>query len=62
MLFVGMSYLIILLRDYRHDTFLKNRSYRDDALLFFFQFVTSPVNDNVHLFIWGILMWIKVFH
>jgi len=31
LLFIGMAYLIILLRDYRHDTFLKQRSYFEDS-------------------------------
>lgn len=35
MLFVGMAYLSILLRDYRDDTFIKDRSYRDEAITFF---------------------------
>jgi hypothetical protein len=62
MLFVGMAYLIILLRDYRYDTFLKERSYRDEAIVFYKQYVVSVVNENVILFIYGTLLWIKVFH
>ena len=62
MLFIGMAYLSILLRDYRYDTFLKDRSYRDEAITFFVQYVESPVNENVILFIYGTLLWIKTFH
>ena len=45
MLFVGMAYLIILLRDYRYNTFLADRTYRDDAILFFYQYTDSPVKE-----------------
>ena len=62
MLFVGMAYLIILLRDWRYDTFLKERTYRAEAIFFFNQYVASPVNENVLLFVYGTLLWIKVFH
>ena len=61
-LFVGMAYLIILLRDYRYDTFLKSRSYQDESIVFFRQYVESPVNENVILFVYGTLLWIKTFH
>jgi hypothetical protein len=62
LLFIGMSYLIILLRDYRYDTFVKERSKRDEAIVFYRQFIESPVNDNLHLFIYGACLWIKCFH
>lgn len=62
MLFVGMAYLIILFRDYRYDTFLKQRDYIDEAIVFYEQYVASPVNENIILFIYGTLLWIKVFH
>ena len=40
-----MAYLIILLRDYRYNTFLATRNYRDDAVLFFYQYTDSPVKE-----------------
>lgn len=57
-----MAYLIILLRDYRYDTFLPDRDYRGDAILFYRQYVESPVNENAILFVYGTLLWIKCFH
>jgi hypothetical protein len=62
LLFIGMAYLIILLRDYRYDTFLKQRTYRADSIIFFTQYCESPVNENVILFIYGTLLWVKTFH
>jgi hypothetical protein len=62
MLFVGMAYLSILLRDYRDNTFLVKRTYHDEAVYFFNNYITSPVNENVILFIYGTLLWIKAFH
>lgn len=62
MLFVGMAYLIILLRDYRNDTFLAKRTYTDEAIVFYKNYIQSVVNENVILFIYGTLLWIKAFH
>lgn len=61
-LFVGMSYLIIILRDYRYDTFLKDQSLEEEAQIYFRQYVGSPVNEALLLFIAGTLLWIKAFH
>ena len=56
-----MAYLTILLRDYRYDTFLQSASYEDESILFFKQYVGSPVNENALLCIMGTLFWIKAF-
>ena len=60
-LLISMAYLTILLRDYRYNTFLPNTTYTDESLLFFKQYIESPVNENALLCIMGTLYWIKAF-
>jgi hypothetical protein len=58
---VEMAYLSILLRDYRYDTFLKIRTEQETVRVFYDNYISSPVNENIILLILGILFWIKAF-
>ena len=60
-LLISMAYLIILLRDYRYNTFLPDETTQYNSLLFYVQYIGSPVNENALLFIMGTLFWIKGF-
>ena len=60
-LFATMAYLIILLRDYRHGTFLSKPEPVPEARQYFRQYVESPVNENMVLFIVGTFLWMKAF-
>lgn len=55
----GTSYLVIILRDYRYDTFLKQYSTEEEAKIYFDNYVSSPVFENLLLFIIGVLFWVK---
>lgn len=56
---MGTTYLVIILRDYRYDTFLKGHSVEDEAKIYFDNYVASPVFENMILFAIGLLFWIK---
>ena len=55
----GTVYLIIILRDYRYDTFLKSYSTEEEAKIYFDNYTTSPVFENLLLVIIGVLFWVK---
>ena len=59
LLLCGTSYLVIILRDYRHDTFLKAWSAEAEAKIYFDNYVESPVKENVLLFVVATLLWAK---
>ena len=56
---LGTSYLVIILRDYRYDTFLKDWTPEEEAKIYFDNYMESPVEENYILFIIGFLLWIK---
>ena len=58
-LFCGMTYLIIILKDYRYDTFLTNPGPIEEAIIYYRNYTSSPVNENMLLFIIGFLLWLK---
>ena len=60
-LFATMSYLIILLRDYRYGTFLSKPEPIEEARIYFRQYIGSPVNENLVLWIVGAMLWFKAF-
>ena len=53
------SYLVIILRDYRYDTFLKDWTTEEEAKIYFDNYMASPVQENLLLFIIGVLLWVK---
>ena len=55
----GTSYLVIILRDYRYGTFLKGFPADEEAKIYFDNYIASPVQENLLLFIIGLLFWIK---
>ena len=55
----GTSYLVIILRDYRYDTFLKDYTVEEEAKIYFDNYIASPVMENLLLFIIGVLFWVK---
>ena len=55
----GTSYLVIILRDYRYDTFLKDYTVEEEAKIYFDNYIASPVFENLLLFIIGVLFWVK---
>lgn len=57
-----MCYLIIILRDYRYGTFLSRPEPIEEAIMYFKNYVESPVQENVLLFIIGTLLWIKAIY
>ena len=59
LLLCGTSYLIIILRDYRYDTFLKAPPADVEAKIYFDNYISSPVFENLLLFIIAVLFWIK---
>lgn len=59
LLIMGMTYLIIILRDYRYDTFLKNPDSVTEAKIYFDNYMASPVQENYLLFGIALLMWSK---
>ena len=59
LLLCGTSYLVIILRDYRYDTFLKAPDAEDKAKTYFDNYIESPVHENVLLFIAALLLWCK---
>ena len=56
---MGTAYLVIILRDYRYDTFLKDPDTVEEAVIYFRNYIDSPVKENYLLFGIGLLMWIK---
>lgn len=56
---LGTSYLVIILRDYRYDTFLKDWTDAEEAKIYFDNYIASPVGENYLLFAVGLLLWIK---
>ena len=60
-LFATMSYLIILLRDYRYGTFLSKPEPIPEARTYFRQYIGSPVNENLVLWLVGAMLWFKAF-
>lgn len=59
LLIMGMTYLIIILRDYRYDTFLKSPDTVTEAKIYFDNYMASPVKENYLLFGIALLMWAK---
>ena len=59
LLLCGTSYLVIILRDYRYDTFLKSPTAVTEAKTYFDNYMQSPVQENLLLFISAILFWCK---
>lgn len=59
LLLCGTSYLVIILRDYRYDTFLKAPTEAQEAKTYFDNYIDSPVMENYLLFLVCILLWIK---
>lgn len=57
--FVGTSYIIIVLRDYRYGTFLADLTAEEEAFIYFDQWLSSPVMENALLWTYGLLLWIK---
>ena len=43
LLLCGTSYLVVILRDYRYDTFLKNPDQYVEAKIYFDNYIESPV-------------------
>jgi len=43
LLLCGTSYLVIILRDYRYDTFLKGPGPAEEAKTYFDNYIESPV-------------------
>jgi hypothetical protein len=60
-LLVNMSYLVIILRDWRYGTFLQDMSKEETAQIFWKQYSESPVNEHVLLLTIAILLWMKAF-
>ena len=61
-LLIDMCYLIIILRDYRYGTFLSRPEPIQEAIMYFKNYVESPVQENLLLFIIGALLWIKAIY
>lgn len=59
LLLCGTSYLVIILRDYRYDTFLKGPSDGVEAKIFFDNYMESPVSEKLLLFVTAALLWFK---
>lgn len=59
MFLCGTSYLVVILRDYRYDTFLKAPEENVEAKIYFDNYIASPVQENVLLFSIGVLFWLK---
>ena len=55
----GLSYLVIILRDYRNGTFLKDMTENEEAKFYFDNYMDSPVKENYLLFGIALLFWIK---
>ena len=60
-LLTDMCYLIIILRDYRHGTFLKHYNSQELAQVYYKQYSESPVNEYALLLVIAIMLWIKAF-
>ena len=60
-LLIDMCYLIIILRDYRANTFLLDLTQAQEAQIFWKQYSESPVDEHILLLIIAILLWIKAF-
>ena len=61
LLFLGMIQLIIILRVYRYDTFLKDPDQDAEAVQYFRNYIQANerINENLLLFIYGALLWVK---
>jgi len=55
----GTTYLVIILRDYRYETFLKYTDPDIQAKIYFDNYINSAVKENYILFGIGVLMWVK---
>ena len=58
---VGMSYMFIVYKSYRFNTFLINFTPEQEAFVYWMNYQNNVVNENMILFVYCFLLWSKAF-
>lgn len=56
---VEIAYLVILLKKYRYNSFLTRPDMLTVAKMYWNEYINTPVNEGLLLWIISVLMWIK---
>lgn len=59
--FIGLFYIIVVYKDFRYNTFLAELEPRQEAELYFKNWVESPINEPGLLAAYLTVLWLKVF-
>ena len=58
---VGMSYMFIVYKSYRQNTFLINFTADEEAFVYWMNYQNNIVNENLILFVYCFILWSKAF-
>jgi len=59
---VSWVYIIIVYKDFRFDTFLRDLNPYEEATAYWINYINSPVNENVLLVVFMTFLWLKAFY
>jgi len=59
--FVGLIYIVVVYKDFRYNTFLAELEPRQEAELYFKNWVESPISEPGLLSAYLTILWLKVF-